>query len=692
MSDERQPKGRPVGRQGTSAARIAVACALAFVVATLYDRSPVREYVETQLGFPFLFKARQAVGRSAPIHPRLKIYSFDDSTFAALGRPDLTLRQWADLLTALDARRPSLIFIDAIFGIVPQEPVAEERAALIERIARLRTPIVTAGFLRPSVIKGREAWEPRGSAYSIRDYYADAFGMLRFGFPPFVARRNWITYGPHPELRGAFSRVGHVLNAGGGLAEALLQVSPTTVVPHMALLGGTLSVERGRLRLDGEELPLDRDGQLLVDFAKPSAYYQNSRHLLDALRAVEGGKPIDRVQEHDVVLVLPLMFTGNADITETPVGPLPGGLTNATLINSRLRGEWLRPVESVLGVDAPIVCGIALGAAAAFSPAAWAIPAAVGLGLAWIATTFAVFTWLGWYLGLSAPLLAYGLTAAMMLSERFRVRERLIGVMRLLKAQNEELQSELTQAGEIARVFVPARPPKWQGFTVGVFHKPLTSASGDWYAFETSASGRFQHLVMCDISGHGAQAAIIVSTCKTVLSLMVDADAGSLEDETFIDRYASLLNRTLCRHGAGRHTTTFLGVTFDAVAGQVRVICAGHPRPIHLSPTQLRAAYLGKPMSILGHLPGLVVRASAHPFQPGDSILAYTDGIPFPRALGRVQEIFDAYRHLDPESAARSMAADARERAPKLGAYRVIDDDASLIWVRWKKRVVDGAA
>jgi len=676
-------KGRPAGDKGfrISQARVTPVRAIliaivAAVVAGLYERTPVHGFIETRSSLPLLYTLRDRLGQTPKLDPRLKIFTYDDTTFARMGSPDLTLDQWVSLLKTIDAHRPRMIVIDQIFGMTPR-PI-NDKTKLLTSLAQIETPIATAAYVAKSPSKLRRPLDTTKELYELKSYFLDRKSLLKHGMPPLASRLGWRIYGPNPDMAKALKNVGHVLDAGRGFASGIVQVGPATVIPHLAFLGDKRpEFKGGRLHLDDRVVPTDGDGQVVVDFATPKAYYKHSRRLLPLLEAVSTGKDISGVKPGDVVLILPAMFTGNTDFTETPVGPLPGGFVIATLLNSRLTGDWVAPL---LGRDGPILIGAALGVGAAFVASGYlAFPVLLFAAFGSLFGVVALFAYAGLLTSVTAPLLGMSLAAGGVMSERFRVRDRLLRMMRVLKLENEQMQLELDQAGEISRAFIPAKVPKWDDLVVGAFHQPLTGASGDWYAFERSASGRYMHFLMCDISGHGAQAAIIVSTCKTVLSMLVSENPASLESQNFVAHYATLLNSTLCAQGGGRHTATFIGLTIDRDTEVLHCLLAGHPRALVFGHEQ-QGAYVGKPGSLLGLTMGPKLTVVTVPFRAGDSVVAYTDGVPFPRASSKVQKIFETYRHLDPDSAAKYMAVEAREQSPTVGDH--FDDDVSLVWFR----------
>jgi serine phosphatase RsbU (regulator of sigma subunit) len=458
----------------------------------------------------------------------------------------------------------------------------------------------------------------------------------------------------------------------------------------MAFLGTNgLAIDEGRLLLDGVELPLSAKGDVFVDFSSPAAYYTAHKRVAKLLADAEAGQPIASVDEGDFVLILPAMYTGHGDFTQTPIGDLPGGFVIATLLSSRLRGRWLSMSDLQLFVDG---AAVTLGALAGLVSGALYAPVLLAALGAWLALCVYVFVWHGSIVALGSSSLALAATALALLAMRGRLRERLILILKLLKRENEELQLELSQAADIARVLLPAKVPEWPGVSIGAFHRSLTDTSGDWFAFERAPSGGYLHFVLCDISGHGAQAAIIVSTCKAVLSMLVETDARLLERADFLPLYATHLNRTLCRNGSGSHTTTLLGLSFDLAAEKVHCICAAHPQPLHFQGDDASGLRpIGKVNNLLGVSLDHSFTAKSYDLRPGDNLVAFTDGVLLPRRLDQIRATFHRYAHHTPEAAARYAALEGWEAKTHASGAR-INDDISLIWLRYQGKTAGALA
>jgi len=251
--------------------------------------------------------------------------------------------------------------------------------------------------------------------------------------------------------------------------------------------------------------------------------------------------------------------------------------------------------------------------------------------------------------------------------------------------EKERMEAELLEAAEIAKAFLPDEVPQWENLAVAVHHQSYSESSGDWYAFERSPSGLLQHAILCDITGHGVQAAIVVSACKTVLSTMLAHNPDILDDADFIEHYARTLNHTLFSHGAGRHTATMIGLTFASDSKTVRYLCAGHPPAMLV----LAGGEAGRrPKALNSRNSGVGVNAEFNgklgtsDFKPGDQVIAYTDGLPLAanvRVFG--QFIAEQGNVKDLEVLPRKLydviwAAESKKKEIPP------DDDVSIVWFR----------
>jgi serine phosphatase RsbU (regulator of sigma subunit)/CHASE2 domain-containing sensor protein len=692
--------GQTHNGQGSQQARykLGVAACAVWLAAMAYRATPLERWLEERISLPLYFQARQSLGAAPPIDPRLKIFSFDDTTLSRLGRPHLRFKEWVTVLTALDQRRPRAIVIDQIFGLPPEHPGFEEHAAsadveearrLVERLAQLRTPLLSAAFVSSKPLP-RSELDLNRPPYLLQSYGGGGDPSF-WKSPPLVVRSGARAFGPHEAIKAAFRQVGHVLNGGPGHAQALIALTPTTVLPHMALLGAkSLTIEHGEIHLDQTVVSTNSRGEMLVDYPNPRDYYKVSRRVFDLLRQAESGRSIDVVSSADIVLIIPASFTGHADFTETPVGWMPGGFVHAALLNSRLRGMWLddHPAQAVLelamaGLGALLYRGSILGAMGFL---------ALG-SVIWVGACLGIFVLRSELIGLSSSLFVFVATGLSAIALKGRMQEALKAIVRLLRAENVDMRSELSHAGEVARVMLPAKTPDWETVGIGMHHVALSGTSGDWYAFESSPSGRLLHFILCDITGHGVQAAIIVSTCRTVLSVMVQSDQAVIDELDFISRYATLLNHTLVRNGQGNHTTTLAALTFDWERQQLHVLCAAHPQPVLVAAGKAPVR-VGNANDLLGLDERVVFRQVQYPFGPKDMLLVYTDGVHMPRKLSSLTSLLQDLAHHPPATLARQLALALSERRATATGAGAEDDSCLGVFIGGghSRRVEDGTS
>ena len=677
-----EPMSTSESRNSSLALKLVLAAIIIWLLACAYRLSAFHAWVEEQGSFPLYFRARQALGLAPSIDPRLKMFSYDDSTFAQLGRAELSFAEWTSVLVALDAQQPRAIFIDQIFGSVPNHPgfasdaPADARATaqqVLDAAGRLKTPLITAAFIRQNLIK-RPEFKLTAAPYQLKNYFDSPQSMIA-RFPPMIRRDGWRAYGASPTLQAIFRTPGHTLNGGHGRVQAIIALSANTVIPHLALMGPQpLKITQGQLLVDQIEVPLNRKGELIPNFTSIQSYYQNNWRIFNLVSPATMERTVSKVKPDDFVLLIPASFTGHADFTDTPIGPMPGAFVIASILNSRLTGQWLTQ-DGYTGLIEALVLALAI---VLYLPSGTqAILLLVGGNFLLLGTGLAIFSLGSHVISLSSALFAFNAMGLLVIALKSRIAIVLRQALSALSTENANLRAELYEAAAIANVLLPSRLPSWPGLKASVHHQPLNTTSGDWYTFESSSDKRFLHFVLCDITGHGAQAAIIVSTCKSVLSLMDQTERHVFNSADFMVDYAKRLNLTLFQNGLGMHTTTFIGVTFDRQEESFYLVCAAHPRPI-LMQSQKTAQRIGKQCPLLGFDPGSHYIASKYRLMPGDMLAVFTDGIVMPRQLEKIVKIFRTLSHHRARVMARHIANELTDEQRRHALRHRESDDACL--------------
>ncbi|MGA3224557.1 MAG: PP2C family protein-serine/threonine phosphatase [Acidobacteriaceae bacterium] len=182
--------------------------------------------------------------------------------------------------------------------------------------------------------------------------------------------------------------------------------------------------------------------------------------------------------------------------------------------------------------------------------------------------------------------------------------------------QFNEIQKELEIARRIQTDILPSAYPHSAYFQVATRYVPMTSVAGDFYDFVV-ANDRQAGLLIADVSGHGVPAALIASMVK----LAATSQRANAADPAAL---LSGMNQALCGNTQNQFVTAAY-VHLDVDSASLRYAAAAHP-PMLLSrageviPVEQNGLFLAA-------FPFATYSSVLLPFQPGDRLLLYTDGI-----------------------------------------------------------------
>jgi sigma-B regulation protein RsbU (phosphoserine phosphatase) len=188
-----------------------------------------------------------------------------------------------------------------------------------------------------------------------------------------------------------------------------------------------------------------------------------------------------------------------------------------------------------------------------------------------------------------------------------RIHAQAAALERAQVQRDLELAREL-QAGLLPRVFPTAA--ELPGLDLHARLEPAKEVSGDLYDFFEVGSGRLC-FVVGDVSGKGIAAGLFMAMTRTLIRATA---APGLEPVEILGR----VNRQLVRDNqADLFVTLLLGIV-ETGTGRVVYALGGHPPPLVIPVSG------GMPVGILPEAK-IVQRELA--LQPGETLLAYTDGV-----------------------------------------------------------------
>jgi serine phosphatase RsbU (regulator of sigma subunit) len=188
-----------------------------------------------------------------------------------------------------------------------------------------------------------------------------------------------------------------------------------------------------------------------------------------------------------------------------------------------------------------------------------------------------------------------------------------------LERRQRELVRDLEAAREAQRLIMPP-----DGALVGRVRYAMKSRSGRYVAGDlldvVDLGDDRVAVVLGDVAGKGVPAAILMATAQTHLhvSLRSSRDAAAA---------VSAVNRHICDHiASNKFISLWVGV-FDARAGTLTYVDAGHGHWLLLpkaGPVRRVSAAGGFPLGIDG---SAEYAAETLPFAPGDRLVVFSDGV-----------------------------------------------------------------
>ncbi len=221
------------------------------------------------------------------------------------------------------------------------------------------------------------------------------------------------------------------------------------------------------------------------------------------------------------------------------------------------------------------------------------------------------------------------------------------------KQAQQLVDKELEIGRQIQASFLPKSLPQPDGWEVGSRFQAARQVAGDFYdAFWLGGNKRLG-LVIADVCDKGVGAALFMALFRSLLRAFADqhyslgwmdvlsGERGSNNGELTLGRRRALLSSgaislkkaidltntyITLNHGETNMFATVFFAVLDPASGSLIYINAGHEPPLVLGEQGLKAR-LQPTGPAVGLLPDLEFGLDQIDLQPGDTLLAYTDGV-----------------------------------------------------------------
>ncbi|MEL6546736.1 MAG: SpoIIE family protein phosphatase, partial [Myxococcota bacterium] len=189
--------------------------------------------------------------------------------------------------------------------------------------------------------------------------------------------------------------------------------------------------------------------------------------------------------------------------------------------------------------------------------------------------------------------------------------------------RQQRLQEQMDLAAKAQQRLLPARDPDFRGLRLNHFSLYCDETGGDYVdAFTYEKEGSFGSLLIGDVAGHGLGAAMLMVDLRARLRTML-----RLENPWAPHKVLRTASQVLKEDSAPEEFVTLFLATVDARTGVMRYANAGHEPPLLFKRRQNRWIELESTGVPLGLVADSQYEVQALNLEPGDVLIAMTDGV-----------------------------------------------------------------
>ena len=195
-----------------------------------------------------------------------------------------------------------------------------------------------------------------------------------------------------------------------------------------------------------------------------------------------------------------------------------------------------------------------------------------------------------------------------------------------LNSLYNNLRHQLEIAAKVQKYLLPGWFINRKDFSVSTCYNPSTQIGGDFYDVIRISKDKYV-MYVADISGHGVQAALIMTAVKSIINIIVQNNKRNLA----LHKVITQLNRVLIKNIFLDNYMTLLMVLIDTKEKTLNCYNAGHPPLIEFFPLESDIRVFDEKGDIpIGWVEGyeyMQKREITVPFEDDKIYFLYTDGV-----------------------------------------------------------------
>ncbi|MCG8353669.1 MAG: SpoIIE family protein phosphatase [Chloroflexales bacterium] len=187
------------------------------------------------------------------------------------------------------------------------------------------------------------------------------------------------------------------------------------------------------------------------------------------------------------------------------------------------------------------------------------------------------------------------------------------------------VKQEMELGRRIQADFFPAMLPQPPGWEIAAAFQPAREVAGDFYdAFELPNNKL--GLLIADVCDKGVGAALYMTLVRSLMRAFADQSPTGIDNPLYaIELTNSYIARHHYRSRPRMFATLFFGVV-DITSGIMTYVNSGHLPPVLLGPAGIKTM-LDPTGPAIGLIDGSPFSIAQTQIEPGDTLIAYTDGI-----------------------------------------------------------------
>jgi phosphoserine phosphatase RsbU/P len=187
-------------------------------------------------------------------------------------------------------------------------------------------------------------------------------------------------------------------------------------------------------------------------------------------------------------------------------------------------------------------------------------------------------------------------------------------------AHRERMNREIEIAREVQQRLFPQSIPCIPGVDLAGRCRPALEVGGDYYDLIEMEGGHLGFAIG-DVSGKGISAALIMASLRASLRGLIIDDPGDLA------RMMQKVSQLVYEASSSSRYATFFFATLNPRTREFRYVNAGHNPPVLVKQASGALLRLEDGGPVVGMLPFANYEAQSVTLEPGDLLIAYTDGI-----------------------------------------------------------------